>query len=352
MDLRGEINRLIIMGKDLAHNENARRVKLASQRVFEMGPIDSNTPGFDKWLGNVKIYHKRYLSDHPLCEDLRSALFHKKYPVIMGLLESICDDMGVFPVNPDRVSTFDQYQTLPTGLTKHAHDLLIAIVKSANPVELLGRWFKDLSWLDGEALRASLRELKERGYIDRISWADNVPHQVILSNAAKAYVADHDTAKIERFSTMKSDKTDMKRVFIAHGHDNGIKEEVARFIEQQGLQAVILHEQPDQGQTIIEKIMANSDVGYAVVLYSPDDQGRSKTETEYKSRARQNVIFEHGIFVGKLGRDHVCALFNGELEPPSDLNGVMYISMSKDWRSSLIREMKSLGYDVSMDKVL
>ncbi len=260
--------------------------------------------------------------------------------------------MGVFPVNPDRVSTFDQYQTLPTGLTKHAHDLLIAIVKSANPVELLGRWFKDLSWLDGEALRAFEGGLKERGYIERISWADNVPHQVILSNAAKAYVADHDTAKIERFSTMKSDKTDMKRVFIAHGHDNGIKEEVARFIEQQGLQAVILHEQPDQGQTIIEKIMANSDVGYAVVLYSPDDQGRSKTETEYKSRARQNVIFEHGIFVGKLGRDHVCALFNGELEPPSDLNGVMYISMSKDWRSSLIREMKSLGYDVSMDKVL
>jgi Predicted nucleotide-binding protein containing TIR-like domain len=41
---------------------------------------------------------------------------------------------------------------------------------------------------------------------------------------------------------------------------------VARFINQLGLREVILHEQVSQNRTIIEKLEAHSDVGFAVVL--------------------------------------------------------------------------------------
>lgn len=38
-------------------------------------------------------------------------------------------------------------------------------------------------------------------------------------------------------------------------------------------------------------------------------------------RARQNVIFEWGYFVGRLGREHVFALKKGDVELPSDIQG-------------------------------
>ncbi|MGQ5266204.1 TIR domain-containing protein, partial [Xanthomonas arboricola] len=60
-----------------------------------------------------------------------------------------------------------------------------------------------------------------------------------------------------------------RKVFIVHGHDDGARETVARFLERIGLEAIILHEQANQGRTIIEKVVAHSDVGFAVVLLTP-----------------------------------------------------------------------------------
>ena len=84
-----------------------------------------------------------------------------------------------------------------------------------------------------------------------------------------------------------------KKVFIVHGHDEAAKEAVARVLTKLGLIPIILHEQKNAGQTIIEKIENNSDVGFAIILYTECDEGRQKGESEYKSRARQNVVFEH-----------------------------------------------------------
>src|SRR5262249_31056015 len=105
-------------------------------------------------------------------------------------------------------------------------------------------------------------------------------------------------------------KTKSNRIFIVHGHDNEMKVSVARTIEQLGLKPIILHEQPDKGLTIIEKFVNYSDVGFAVVLLSPDDMGYPKISTPDKARprARQNVVLELGFFLGKLGRSHVLAL--------------------------------------------
>lgn len=96
-------------------------------------------------------------------------------------------------------------------------------------------------------------------------------------------------------------------VFIVHGHDAEARETVARFLGNIGFEPIILHEQASRGRTVIEKGEAHSDVGFAVVLLTPDDMGRSVTETDLEPRARQNVLLELGYFIAKLGRDRVCA---------------------------------------------
>lgn len=146
---------------------------------------------------------------------------------------------------------------------------------------------------------------------------------------------------------------DMTKVFIVHGHDNEAKQEVARFVERIGLEAIILHERVSKGKTIIEKIEENTNVGFAIVLYTPCDLGKSKKEDELKNRSRQNVIFEHGYLIGKLKRDRVAAIVKGDIEKPNDISGVVYIDMDSAgaWKIALSKEMKSAGYDIDMNRI-
>jgi predicted nucleotide-binding protein len=120
------------------------------------------------------------------------------------------------------------------------------------------------------------------------------------------------------------------------------------------LEAIILHEQPDAGRTIIEKFEdCASQVGFAVVLLTPDDVGASKTVGNQSARARQNVIFELGYFTGKLGRGRSCLLRKGDVEVPSDLFGVIYTDLddSDGWKLKLAREMKAAGLQFDANKV-
>lgn len=145
-----------------------------------------------------------------------------------------------------------------------------------------------------------------------------------------------------------------RRVFIVHGHDDRTKLDVARFIEKLGFEAVILHEQVNQGLTIIEKIEKNTDVGYGIVVYTECDKGGT-SETAYenmKFRARQNVVFEHGYLIGKLGRKKVCALVNGDIEKPSDIDGILYISYQNNWQIEIAKELKKAGYSIDFNKIV
>ena len=145
-------------------------------------------------------------------------------------------------------------------------------------------------------------------------------------------------------------------VFIVHGHDETAKLDMARTLEKLGFEAIILHEQPDAGRTIIEKFEDYADVNFAVILYTECDLGRAKEEPEDSEqyRARQNVVFEHGFFIGRLGRDHVCALVKGNVETPGDLSGVVYVPMDKAgaWKMSLAKNMKAAGLSVDMNKFI
>jgi predicted nucleotide-binding protein len=148
---------------------------------------------------------------------------------------------------------------------------------------------------------------------------------------------------------------DRSKIFVVHGHDEGAREGVARFLEKIGLIAIILSEQPNRGRTIIEKFVdCAREVGFAVVLLTPDDLGGAAADEAQKSRARQNVIFELGYFVGSLGRGRACLLRKGEVEIPSDLYGVVYTTMNggNGWKIELGRELKDAGFKFDASKVL
>jgi predicted nucleotide-binding protein len=144
-------------------------------------------------------------------------------------------------------------------------------------------------------------------------------------------------------------------VFVVHGHDEGAREGVARFLEKIGLKALVLREQPNRGRTIIEKFVdCARKVGFAVVVLTPDDVGGPAATEVQQSRARQNAIFELGYFVGSLGRGRACLLRKGEVEIPSDLYGVVYTDMdgAGGWKTELARELKDAGFEFDASKVL
>lgn len=143
------------------------------------------------------------------------------------------------------------------------------------------------------------------------------------------------------------------KVFIVHGHDEAAKETVARFLERLHLTVIILHEQPNRGKTIIEKFEEHSDVPFAVVLLTPDDKGYAvRLGGDEHHRARQNVVFELGYFMGKLGRGRVCALHKSSLELPSDYSGILYIPMEGSWKFELAKELKQVFPDIDMNGVI
>ncbi|HEL5706984.1 TPA: nucleotide-binding protein [Clostridioides difficile] len=164
---------------------------------------------------------------------------------------------------------------------------------------------------------------------------------------AKEFIKNPEVKDVQKNETL--DKT---KVFIVHGHDVEAKLEVTRFVEKMGFEAIILHEQASDSMTIIEKIEKYSNVGFGIVLYTPCDVGYAKgKETEKKARARQNVVFEHGYLIGKLGRNNVCALVKQSVETPNDISGIVYIPLDDNggWQIPLAKEMKSSGYEVDFN---
>jgi predicted nucleotide-binding protein len=152
-----------------------------------------------------------------------------------------------------------------------------------------------------------------------------------------------------------SPRRSVKDVFLVHGHDESAKETTARFLEKLGLEVTILHEQASEGRTVIEKFEAHSDVGFAVVLLTPDDVGGVSTPSPtLRGRARQNVILELGYFTGKLGRQRVCGLFRSQVEIPSDLHGVLFIELDSQggWRTRLAQELVSAGMQIDLQGLL
>ena len=151
---------------------------------------------------------------------------------------------------------------------------------------------------------------------------------------------------------MRDSKTEQK-VFVVHGHDEALKNDMELFLRKIGLEPIVLHRQPDQGLTVIEKFERHSDVAFVVVLLTPDDVGytqaeskKSESKRKIESRARQNVIFEFGYFVGKLGRKRVCCVYKEGVTVPTDISGLLYKEVKSsvdDIAWPLIQELRAAG---------
>lgn len=164
------------------------------------------------------------------------------------------------------------------------------------------------------------------------------------------------TAKRFESKTLTRELPKSNSVFLVHGHDEGAKHAVARYLEQLGVVPVILQEQINRGMTVIEKFEDfASRAGFAVVLMTPDDSGYPiGKEEEKRSRPRQNVVLELGYFAAKLGRSKTLVLTRGEVDMPSDIFGLVYESMdtNEGWKMRLARELKASGFSIDLNKAI
>lgn len=141
-----------------------------------------------------------------------------------------------------------------------------------------------------------------------------------------------------------------KQVFVVHGHDGELRMSVARLLEKQGLEPIILMEQANAGATIIEKFERHADVGAAICLFTGDDLVAHDSDGANRKRARQNVVFEAGYFIGKLGRGRVVIISESDVEIPSDLAGVLCVNKN-DWKIELLKELKAIGFEIDFNRV-
>lgn len=146
-----------------------------------------------------------------------------------------------------------------------------------------------------------------------------------------------------------------REIFVVHGTDHGARNTVARFLELLDLTPVILDERANKGRTIHQKLRDNSTVAFAVVLFTPDDEGRSADNSgPLQPRARQNVVYELGFFSAVLGDSRVCVLYSDGVEIPSDLSGVLYVLLDKHgaWKVNLAKEISAADIEINMNLVL
>jgi len=200
--------------------------------------------------------------------------------------------------------------------------------------------------------------LKSGFEVDLLGWSED-KFQLAQSYFLGALKAAIDVLKDDTFGELleagaSAPSSYSNEVFIVHGHDEKSKTELELLLKELGLEPVVLYRKPDQGQTIIEKFEKHANVGYAFVLLTPDEiaflasqEAKADLERFKEKRARPNVIFEFGYFVGRLGRSRVCCLYTGSVTLPSDIDGLLYKKFNNSIEEvaySITKELKAAGY--------
>ena len=191
-------------------------------------------------------------------------------------------------------------------------------------------------------------------------------------------VTDQFLKKRKEKETIEETKSVSKDVFIVHGRDHVPMKELKTMLYDFGLNPIVLHEEASGGLTLPEKLERHAkDVGYAFVILTPEDVGGHRDEIRHKlggdtpflsrsvtllggkvtdqvldlfePRARQNVIFEMGYFWGLLERKRVCCLLKGNVEKPSDIEGIVYVHFKdsvREVKGMIVKELAEAGYNM------
>ncbi len=197
----------------------------------------------------------------------------------------------------------------------------------------------------GNTPSEKLKELKE-DIQNKVEYLEALVEQVELIKS--------EVEEVLQKPSLKTKGTDKTNIFVVHGHNTAVLQSLARTIEKLGLNPIILHEQANGGKTIIEKFESHSNVRFAIILLTDDDEGKAKTDIDLKKRARQNVVLELGYFIGKLGRSNILPLYSEGVELPSDINGLLYVPLdnAENWKFAIVKELKAAGYSVDANLLL
>lgn len=248
-----------------------------------------------------------------------------------------------------RVETYEGYESLSNEYSKwdsFNSELLKQIFTTAEMADEYDHW--------GIAVMSMYEPSLGEKIADRFKGIDSKIHRLdsIIERLEIIPLSSAVQAAIPVLSTT----TRTKRVFVVHGRDEIAKTNLEIFLHENGLEPVVLHRQADQGMTIIEKFEKHSDVGYAFILLTPDEiayfsaeELKPDGERRKEFRARPNVIFEFGYFVGRLGRSRVCCLYTGDVALPSDVSGMIYKKYDKSIEEvaySILKDLKASGYAI------
>lgn len=209
----------------------------------------------------------------------------------------------------------------------------------------LEKWLKAYPLSKGAAYQKALQNLRE----PLKTPAGYGSHSTTLSHSAYKQTLTKLAALVKKVDA------ENRNVFIVHGRDHAIRDEVQRVLHSLSIPTIVLDKEGDAGQTVVEKFEREAArCEYALVIGSPDDEGRLRPKTrkasdqdELKPRARQNVVLELGYFLAKLGRANVFLLYTGNLDQPSDLAGVIYQPGSSNWQHKLVRELRDAGFVIN-----
>jgi predicted nucleotide-binding protein len=163
--------------------------------------------------------------------------------------------------------------------------------------------------------------------------------------------------EVEPPSTVILDQNQLRRNYILfiYGRDPAGTESVLRFIEKVGLQAYSFQEQTNGSHSIMEKFGKFSNINFAILLITPEDLIPPEDKLMgKKSWISQNVIFELGFLVGKLGLGRVCVLYHEGMEIPFDFSDIVCVPMDTRgrWRLLVAKEIKQVGIEVDLNKAI
>ncbi|HEY8690731.1 MAG TPA: TIR domain-containing protein [Chitinophagaceae bacterium] len=139
-------------------------------------------------------------------------------------------------------------------------------------------------------------------------------------------------------------KLNSKKVFVVHGRDGKSRLELCNLLKDEfKLEPIVLQEKPNNSiETIISKFeRLASECSAAIILFTPDD------ESGENKRARQNVIFELGYFLGKFHDENnrrIIILKKGNIEIPSDISGILYLEYDKAIKEAYYDLKKQLDH--------
>jgi hypothetical protein len=141
-------------------------------------------------------------------------------------------------------------------------------------------------------------------------------------------------------------------VFVIHGHDEDALHELQVALESWRLNPIVLKDQPGGLLTLkqkFEKYAYSPTIGFAVALFTPDDKCTNAADPTPRMCPRPNVMLELGFFMSVFRGERTCILQKGDVSIPSDLSGVLTVSMDHPaWKDRLVAELRTANVEVTL----